>query len=155
MREFAYDDHLAGFAYWAKAGVKSGEPFNALQSGFGRLIGNSIYFHLWGLCKLQIRVLLGGMVINSEPADFYKPPWQYMHGKATQELNCIKCYLLFCIVVAVVFGNERDFTVGNIEDALVGNGNSVSVLTRMTDIYPLTLERISGRWYYTMNMRVE
>jgi hypothetical protein len=52
-----------------------------------------------------------------------------MHGKPTQELHTIKCYRLFGIVVAVVFGYESDFTVVNIEDTLIGYGNRSAELT--------------------------
>ena len=67
------------------------------------------------------------MVINSEPADLNKTPGQDVQSKTAQELNAIEGYRFFYSPVAVIFGNECDITIGNIEDALVCNGHPVCV----------------------------
>ncbi|GET35247.1 hypothetical protein PbJCM13498_41100 [Prolixibacter bellariivorans] len=71
------------------------------------------------------------MVVNTEPTDFDKSFWQDVHGKPSQELNSIECDGLFDGPVAVIFGNESYFTIGNVQDALIGNGHPVGVLSQV------------------------
>lgn len=40
---------------------------------------------------------------------------QVMHGKTAKELNVIKCTRLLHNPVEVIFGNESDFTIGNVQ----------------------------------------
>ena len=54
-----------------------------------------------------------------------------MHGKPSQELNPIEGNGLFDGPLAVIFGNESNFTIGNVQNTLVGNGYPVGVLPQV------------------------
>lgn len=54
-----------------------------------------------------------------------------MLDKAAQELRTIEGNRFFNRPVAIIFGDERDFSIGNIQDALVGNGHAMGVLAQV------------------------
>ena len=73
-----YQNHPAFFTNRAGARVCTGEPLNALQFGFGRLLFFYNIIDAWFFFghKLQIKISPGGVVVNSEPPDFNKAPWK-------------------------------------------------------------------------------
>jgi len=64
-----------------------------------------------------------------------------MHGKASQELHPIEGNGLFDGPVAVIFGQEGYPSIGNVQDALVGNGHPVGVLAQVPDHVAGTCQR--------------
>ncbi len=51
-----------------------------------------------------------------------------MHGKASQKLNSIQCNWLFNSSIPVIFGDEFDFAIGDVQNALVCDGYPMGVL---------------------------
>lgn len=65
--------------------------------------------------------------------DFYKPTWQDVLGKPSQELNPVERYGLFDSPVAVIFGNKCYFSTGNVQDTIIGDGHPVRVFPKVSD----------------------
>ncbi len=78
------------------------------------------------------------MVVYSKPSDSHKPFRHNMHTEPPEELNPFHVYWFFFGFVAVVFSNEFDMCIRNIQYALVCNGNPVRVLPKVLHYMPGT-----------------
>ena len=81
--------------------------------------------------KLQLKVSFYGMVVNTKAPDLDKPSGQDVQGKPSQEFDPTECNRLFNSPVTIIFCNKGYFTAGNIQDALVGNGYPMGILSQV------------------------
>ena len=71
------------------------------------------------------------MVGTTKAPDLVKPSGQDVQGKPSQEFDPTECNRLFNIPVTLIFRNKGYFTAGNFQDALVGNGYPMGILSQV------------------------
>ena len=78
-------------------------------------------------------LFLGAVGKDAVVADLLESPRQHMHEEAANELLVRKGHLLAGITVTVVLVPERDRVICHVRDAAIGNGDSMSVASKIID----------------------
>jgi len=81
--------------------------------------------------KLQIKIPLGGMVVDAIPADPDKSLRHHMEAKAPEELHTFHGHQLVARTVTIVLSLESDMGVCDTNDTMIANGNPVCVLAQV------------------------
>jgi hypothetical protein len=126
-------DQLPFFAYREQFGVEAGGPLYLFSLRFfivgaGQLFDVRLFFGH----KLQTLLAYCGWMINTEAAFLHKILWEHMHAEPPEELNPTNGHGLVLCLVAVIFGNKGHIFFPDIQNQVVGNRNTMRILSKIT-----------------------
>ena len=80
---------------------------------------------------MQLKVSFFCLVVNTKAPDLDKPSGQDVQGIPSQEFDPTECNRLFNSPATIIFCNKGYYTACNIQDALVGNGYPMGILSQV------------------------